>query len=160
MPDRFDTALTDAVKAYVGRAAHILERLAGTPDPEALLAVRLAEDAFPTGLHFAVAIQYAARALCPPAGRALPDFPEEPNLPVLRAFAADVSALIENIGPDDLTRTVTHAAGLAELTHTPADYIARYAFPNMIFHLSIGYAGLRLGGIDIGKADFDGLHRY
>jgi len=46
---------------------------------------------------------------------------------------------------------------MAELTGDPTDYIARFAFPNMLFHLSAGYAGLRHGGMQIGKADFDGL---
>ncbi len=155
-----DAALVEAVKAYVGRAAHILEKVAKEPGAERLLTLRLADDAFETALHFAIAIQYAARALCPPAGRDVPEFPEVLSLPVLMDLARDIAALIDDIGPGDLTVPVTHKAGLAELTHAPADYLSRYAFPNMIFHLSMAYAGLRLGGMAIGKVDFDGLHEY
>ena len=155
-----DQTLVEAIKTYVQRAEHILECVAKEPAAERLLAVKLAEDAFDTALHFAVAIQYAARALCPPAGRNVPEFPETLSLSVLMDLARNVASRIADIGPADLTHTVTHTAGLANLTHSPSEYIARYAFPNMIFHLTMGYAGLRLGGMNIGKADFDGLHRY
>ncbi len=32
--------------------------------------------------------------------------------------------------------------------------------PNFLFHLSMGFAVLRAGGLEIGKGDFDGLHEY
>ncbi len=155
-----DAALVAAVKVYVERATHILNKVAKEPGAERLLAVKLADDGFDTAMHFAVAIQYAARALCPPAGRDVPPFPETLSLAVLLDLARDIAAQIEDISPRDLTDSVTHQAGLAKLTHPPDEYIARYAFPNMIFHLSMAYAGLRLGGMAIGKADFDGLHQY
>jgi hypothetical protein len=32
--------------------------------------------------------------------------------------------------------------------------------PNFLFHASMAFAILRANGIEIGKADFDGLHDY
>lgn len=157
---RFDAALCHAIKAYVGRATHVLEIVAKQPDPDALLAKKLAEDTFSTAMHMAVAIGYAARALCPPAGVQLPPFPDTQHLADLQTYAADVARHIADITHENLTQDVSHRAGEAELHHDPATYIARYAYPNMIFHLSMAYAGLRHAGVTIGKADFDGLHIY
>ena len=55
---------------------------------------------------------------------------------------------------------MAHRAGEAALEQGAADYVARFALPNLLFHLAIAYAALRAGGVPLGKADFDGLHRY
>ena len=159
-PDRFAAALVGSIHHYLERTAHLLERVSREPDPVALLDSRLAPDAFETGLHLAIAIQFAARALCPPAGREVPDIPEPPTLAELVAYRRDVSERLAPIASADLARSVSHVAGEAELTQEAADYIARFAFPNMLFHLGQAYAGLRHAGMAIGKADFDALHAY
>ncbi|WP_159808405.1 DUF1993 family protein [Litoreibacter roseus] len=155
-----DDATVETVKYYLSRADHILVRLSDETDPDTLLAVRIAPDMFDTGFNFAIAIQFAARALCPPAGLDVPEIPDRYTCETLRKFADEIADLIAPIRATDLVRDVSHAAGDAELCQTAADYVTRFALPNMIFHLSLAYAGLRHGGMDIGKADFDGLHRY
>ncbi|MCR9195566.1 MAG: DUF1993 domain-containing protein [Hyphomonas sp.] len=153
-------ATTQSIKYYLDRTEHLIARCAQDHDPDRPLAIRLAPDMLDTGFNFALAIQFAARALCPPAGLAVPEIPDIRTCETLLRFKRDVSDLIAPIGVDDLARTVDHTAGDAALTQASADYVARFAVPNMIFHLSIAYAGLRHGGMDIGKSDFDGLHAY
>lgn len=152
--------LVEAVRHYLDRAGHVLGRLEREPEAERLLDVRLAPGMFEVGLNLAVAIQFAARALCPPAGREVPAIPEPPTLADLRAYHRETAALLSDVRPGELTRTVAHTAGEAELRQGPADYVARFALPNMIFHLGMAYAGLRHAGMALGKADFDGLHAY
>ncbi len=153
-------ATTETVKYYLDRIEHILVRLSQADEPDRLLAIRLSPDMFDTGFNVAVAIGFAARALCPPAGLGVPEIPDEYTCESLLQFKNEVSDLIAPITADDLTNPVSHIAGKAELDQDPADYVARFAIPNMIFHLSLSYAGLRHGGMSLGKADFDGLHIY
>lgn len=155
-----DDATTETVKYYLDRIGQILEKLSQLDDPAKLLAIRLAPDMLDTGFNFAIAIQFAARALCPPAGIAVPEIPDEYTCESLLKFKNETANLIGPIAAQDLQESVSHTAGEAMLTQTPADYVARFALPNMIFHLSVSYAGLRHGGMEIGKADFDGLHIY
>ena len=156
----FDDAALAAVRHYLDRVEHILTRLSDRDDRDALLATRIAPDAFETGFHFAVATQFAARALCPPAGRIAPSVPEECTCENLLAFVEEVRKAISPIRPDELAGRVTHEAGDAELELDAAEHVLCFAFPNMLFHLSLAYAALRQKGMGIGKADFDGLHVY
>jgi hypothetical protein len=153
-------SVPNAVRHYLGRTADIVSMLAHESEAKQLLAIRLAPDMLETGIQFAVAIRFAARALCPPSGLEVPNFPDEITCNTLLAFASEISAIIAPIRAADLTLLVSHTAGNAELIQLPAEYISSFALPNMIFHLSMGYAGLRHGGFKIGKADFDGFHIY
>ena len=78
----------------------------------------------------------------------------------LRTLHAQVREAVEAAPAIDWMRTVEHVAGDAELKQPAADYVARFAFPNMLFHFGQAYAGLRHAGLNLGKTDFDGLHRY
>lgn len=160
-PGAFAAAAPDAVKYYLGRARRLLDRVAREPDRDRLLAVRLAPDMFDTAFQFAVAIGFAGRALLPAAGRAgPPPAPEDPTLDDLLAWHETVEALIDPVRAGDLSATVAHRAGEADLVQATPGYVTCFALPNMLFHLSMGYAGLRHGGMDVGKADFDGFHVY
>lgn len=153
-------ALVATVTHYLNRTEYLLKRLKAEKESRFLLRVRLAPDMFDTGLNFALAIQFAARAVCPPAGRDIPEIPAERTVPILLDYKAEIARLVGSVRTADLTDLVAHRAGAADLVQEPTDYIARFALPNMIFHLSLAYAALRHGGMQIGKADFDGLHAY
>lgn len=75
-------------------------------------------------------------------------------------YKADIASLIRPIRAKDLAQPVAHQAGQAVLTQSAADYVIRFGLPNMLFHMCMGYAGVRHGGMPIGKSDFDGLHVY
>jgi len=153
-------SIPKTVKHYLERIDQILMLLESEPEAERLLSVRLAPDMFDTGFNFAIAIQFAARALCLPAKIELPDIPDTYTVATLLRFSDEVSLLIEPISEADFAPIVSHRAGDAELVQTTAEYVSCFALPNMIFHMSVSYAGLRHGGMKIGKADFDGFHIY
>ena len=139
---------------------HYLSRISGMVEavgPEALN-TQIA-DAFPASQQFSTAAGFALRIACPLAGREVPDLPQAlgPRLAVARA-------MLGAMAPTDFdgaeTRVIRHRAGFAELEQTGADFLHLYGLPNFFFHLSMGYAGLRLAGVPLGKADFDGFHSY
>ncbi|KIT14269.1 DUF1993 family protein [Jannaschia aquimarina] len=156
----FAASVPDTVKYYLGRTQRLLDRLAREPDPERLLAIRLAPDMFDTAFQFAVAIRFAARALAVPAGQDAPDIPEDATLDDLMAYCERITELCDPLGLDQMAPTVIHRAGEADLEQGVAGYVTCFALPNMLFHLSMAYAGLRHGGMGVGKADFDGFHVY
>ncbi|MEM7616068.1 MAG: DUF1993 family protein [Pseudomonadota bacterium] len=160
MQDPFAEATVASVRHYLDRVEHVLDRLSGEAEGARFLKIRLAPDMFDTGFNFALAIQFAARALCPPAGLEVPEITEDDSVAGLLRYRAEVADVIAGIRAGDLCQTVSHRAGEADLQQEPAEYVARFALPNMIFHLTLAYAGLRHGGLEIGKADFDGLHVY
>lgn len=111
------------------------------------------------------AIGFTLRSCCPLAGREIVNFSDEQiSIPSLlheidltieylrsipsEEFSFDKSSLIET------------AAGFADLTFEPMDYFLMYTFPNFMFHYCMVYAILRKSGVEIGKADFDGFHKY
>lgn len=153
-------SIPKTVKHYLDRIRQILLLLESEPEAERLLSVRLAPDMFDTGFNFAIAVQFAARALCLPAKIELLDIPDTYSVATLLRFSDEVSILIEPISDADFAPSVSHRAGDAELVQTTAEYVSCFALPNMIFHFSVSYAGLRHGGMNIGKADFDGFHIY
>lgn len=57
-------------------------------------------------------------------------------------------------------RLCTDQAGQATVTLPGEAFLSQYALPNFFFHLTSAYALLRQQGVPLGKADFDGWHRY
>ena len=160
IPTDFSQAVPDTIKYYLDRTARLIQLVSDEDDPGGLFAISLAPGMISTGLHFAVSIGFAARALCPPAGIQAPEVPQDISCTSLLEFHSSVSKLIAPIGTENLHLPVSHRAGEADLLQNPVEYVSLFALPNMIFHFSSGYAGLRQGGMNIGKADFDGFHFY
>jgi hypothetical protein len=138
---------------YLARVAAMAEK-AGSEALSAQIA-----DAFPAGQQFATAAGFALRVACPLAGREVPDLPQAlgPRLAVARAMLGAMQ-------PADFegaeTRVIRHQAGFAVLEQTGAEFLHLYGLPNFFFHLTMGYAALRVAGVPLGKADFDGFHSY
>lgn len=153
-------ATVPVVRHYLGRLDAIVAKAA-----DADLGRRLAEDVFPAGVQFRTAQVFALRAVFPTLGREVPKLAHAGQTKaVLAARSGEVRALLDPLTPADFrgagARPVTHTAGQATLTQPGADYVTRFALPNLLFHLVTGYATLRAAGVALGKADFDGLHRY
>ncbi|MEM5475358.1 DUF1993 family protein [Pacificibacter sp. AS14] len=154
-------SIIDTLIHYVDQIESLLTKIEQRPDCDGLLMMRAAPDVFPVCQQMAIAINFAARAVAPVTGRALPHFPDTPTPHALHSLTADVRELLRDVTPSDfIGQTVTHTAGHAELTQNSDDFILRYALPNMIFHFTMAYAPLRAAGLDIGKSDFDGQHSY
>lgn len=156
----YDEAIHGAIDHYLSRCGALLAILGTRPDAAALLSTRLAPDAFTTGDHLAIAIRFAGRAVGPPNGLDVPDIPEGADLAVLETYRGRIAGLIAGRRVDPMGPPVAHRAGEAELAQPPAEYVARFALPNLLFHMAMAYAALRVAGLPVGKADFDGLHEY
>lgn len=143
-------------------AAHVADR--GLPQEE-LLKAQLAPDMLPFEAQVRIAARFPSRALKPLVPR-LPDleFPEVASFAELRDDVATALEALSRVDPADLegreAEIVTDRAGLADIALPAACFVVDYALPNMLFHLSIAYAIARWEGVRLGKADFDGWHRY
>jgi hypothetical protein len=146
-------ATVPVFRHYLARVAEMVEK-AG---PEALEA-RIA-DAFPAGQQFATSAGFAVRVACPLAGREVPNLPQAlgPRLAVARAMLGAMTPA-DFTGAED--RIIRHHAGFAVLEQSGSDFLHLYGLPNFFFHLTMGYASLRVAGVPLGKADFDGFHTY
>lgn len=126
---------------------------------------KLAVDTFSAGQHFHIAQGYVQRTVFPVIGREAPSLPDKDlSANGLRNCGELVVQRLDALTPGDFEaaseRVITHRAGDADLKQNAADYVTLYAVPNFFFHLTMGYATLRQHGLEIGKADFDGHHRY
>ncbi|MFZ2751987.1 MAG: DUF1993 domain-containing protein [Lysobacteraceae bacterium] len=155
---------------YLARLAALLDlaQAHAGPDPgriNALLAARLAPDMLPLHVQVEVVSNFALRASFPLAGETVPDYGEFPaGFDGLRARIARTRRLLETLAPARFegasARVIHDRAGDAELSLPATEFLFEYALPNFFFHLTTVYAILRNCGVAVGKADFDGYHRY
>ena len=153
--DRLSTLLARARDARRGDPAGIA----------ALLDARLAPDMLPLKTQVEIVCNFALRAAFPLAGEAVPSYGEFPgDSDGLRMRIARARALLDGLAPacfeDAAGRTIRDRAGEAEVVLPAERFLFEYALPNLLFHLSMVYAILRAQGVALGKADFDGFHRY
>lgn len=148
---------------------HYLGRMRGFLDldgaREAVLTARLAPDMFTFGQQIATATGFALRTAFPLAGLPTPALPEPPlDRAGLSARIAAAQAALDGLDPSAFiqagARRIRHRAGFADLDQSGTDFLHLFGMPNFIFHTSMAFAILRANGIEIGKADFDGLHDY
>lgn len=147
---------------YLGRLMGFLDRAAPR---DAVLAARLAPDMFTCGQQIATATGFAVRTSFPLAGLAVPALPDPPpDRAGLSTRIAAAQAALDGLDPAAFagagTRRIRHRAGFADLDQSGADFLHLFGMPNFLFHSSMAFAILRANGIEIGKADFDGLHDY
>jgi hypothetical protein len=154
------TASVPVFLHYLDRAEGLLGRLRHR---EAVLTARLAPDMFTTGQQLATASGFALRVAFPLAGQAVPVLADPaPDLAGLRARIGAVRAALAALDPAAFAgaeaRRIRHRAGFAELDQDDATFLHLFGMPNFLFHTCMAFAILRSQGIEIGKADFDGLH--
>ena len=152
----------DGVALVRASALHALDRaevLLALGESAGLMEVQLGPGMWNFREQIACTAGFARRAVLPLTGAEVGevDFPDDAD--GLRAWIASVRAEVEAAeGP--VPPEIAHRAGFAELRQDPLDYAARFALPNLWFHLSMAYAILRANGVAVGKAEFDGLHDY
>ncbi len=145
---------------YIAQMQALAARASG-----ANLQARLAPDMFTGGQQMATAAGFALRVAFPLAGKAVPRMAMHgvDRAGLAQSFA-DVTAALAALDPQDFAgaeaRRITHRAGFANLDQSAPQFLHLFGMPNFIFHAAMGFAVLRAEGLDIGKADFDGLHDY
>ncbi|QGZ40394.1 hypothetical protein IP92_03258 [Pseudoduganella flava] len=148
---------------YLKRLDRLLKRIERfQPD---ISGNRLHPDMFPLLQQARTAISFALRACCPLAGREIVSFGDgEYNYENIYAELAAAIQYLAAIPPEEYgdlgARTIDTAAGFADLRMNGWDYYLTYCLPNFCFHYSMVYAIARQAGVPIGKADYDGFHKY
>ncbi len=146
-------ATVPVFRHYLGQMARMAEA-AGRAAMTAQIA-----DSLTAEQHFATATGFSLRITCPLAGRRVPDLPTAlaPRLAVARATLGAMTQA-EFDGAEQ--RTIRHQAGFADLEQSATEFLYLFGLPNFFFHMTMGYASLRQGGLVLGKGDFDGFHSY
>lgn len=145
---------------YLARLSGFLDRAASR---EAVLTARLAPDMFTCGQQIATATGFALRTSFPLAGLPVPPLADPPpDRAGLAARIAAAQAALDTLDPATFAevRRIRHRAGFADLDQSGVDFLHLFGMPNFLFHTSMAFAILRANGVEIGKADFDGLHDY
>jgi uncharacterized protein len=111
------------------------------------------------------AIGFTLRSCCPLAGREIVNFSD--NHYGITSLLVEIDLNIDylaDIPPEQYSfeayGPIETVAGFADLEFSPTDYFLMYTFPNFLFHYSMVYAIARKSGLEIGKEDFDGFHKY
>lgn len=126
---------------------------------------QLAPDMLSCGEQISIAQGFVPRMICPVVGRATVKLVRQGTSPDdLMRRHSEVMEFLGALSIEDFAkardRTIGHRAGEADLSQSATDFVTLYALPNMMFHISMAYACLRMAGLAIGKADFDGFHNY
>ncbi len=129
------------------------------------IGTRLVSDTFSAGEHLVIAQGFSLRTVFPVLGRACPTLStEEPSYTGINQRHLEISKILRKICLDDFkdseSRDVILVAGDADVTQNALEYVTHFGIPNFFFHFTMAYATLRALGIEVGKAQFDGIHEY
>ena len=154
-----DAARLSLVRASALHALDRAEALLGIAEARGMTGARVHPAMWDVLEQIGCVAGFAERAVLPMAGLPRPegDLPATPEAARARLAEARAGVLAAEGAPPG---PIAHRAGEAELAQEPEDYAARFALPNLWFHLSVAYAALRAAGAPVGKADLDGLHAY
>ena len=155
---------------YLGQLDGMLGRLAAFAAASgrsegALLGLSLSEGMFDLRQQVLIAAGFSLRALRPiaPGLAALPDA-EASSIAELRVHIAKRIDALSALEPMEINgreaMRVEERAGEARFETDALTFIAQYALPNFFFHVMAAFAILRMAGVPLGKADFDGFHAY
>jgi hypothetical protein len=155
-------ASVSVFRRHLDLTRRLLDRVAGR---EALLGARLAPDMFTCGQQIATASGFALRTAFPLAGLQVPVLEDPPpDRSGLKRRIAATQAALEGLDPAAFAgaaaRRIRHRAGFADLEQDGGAFLHLFGMPNFLFHTTMAFAILRAEGLEIGKADFDGLHDY
>lgn len=153
--------------ATVPVAKHFMTQVTGLltqANPE-LLGKQLAPDMLSCAEQISIAQGFVPRMICPLIGKSTITFVRQGmSHDDLMRRHAEVMEFLEALSAEDFEgaqdRNISHKAGEALIEQSATDFVTLYALPNMMFHISMAYACLRVAGLAIGKADFDGFHAY
>lgn len=130
-------------------------------DPLVLTSARLAPDMLPLARQIHLATDSIKGAGARLAGIEVPSFADtETTFPELQERIAKTVAFLKTLKPEQFegspTREIHFKSGKVEHHFTAEDYLLKFVFPNVFFHLTTAYAILRHNGVDLGKSDYLG----
>jgi len=135
-----------------------------TKIPQDDFSASLTDDMFSLAMNAKIATNFALRGYCPLLGLEVASFDNEKvdKVAVLDQISKTLNYLNDSIEVKNLNSQVkvTDKAGFAELNLSQPEFIHQYILPNFYFHISMVYAIAKSKGVELSKADFDGLHSY
>ena len=153
-------AAVDRLDATLRRAGEQL----GADGLEAALAQRPAPGMMPAARQAATTAQFALRIAWPLAGRRPPELRGGFDAAGLGERLAAARAHLAELPPEDFagaeTRLVRFQAGFADLELPGLAFLHEFGLPNLYFHQAMVHVALKHAGVNLGKADFDGIHEY
>ena len=150
----------------LGNLKRILEKAAAHAqakkiDESAFLAARLFPDMLPFTSQIHIATDFARGTCARLVGAEPPSI--ESNEKSFAELISRVDRSIEYVnslkaGEIDGSegREIVRKVGGKEVKFTGQEYLLMFALPNFYFHMSMAYAMLRQGGVELGKMDFIG----
>ena len=128
-------------------------------DVATYLEARLAPDMHPLTGQIQLASDAAKSSAARLAGVAPPSFPDtETTWPEVKARIAKTIAFVEGIKREQLAgredATIELPLPNGKLSFTGRDFLALFALPNFLFHVTTAYGILRSKGVPLGKLDF------
>ncbi len=126
-----------------------------------LTSARLAPDMFDLARQVMIACDVAKGCGARLSGTEAPKHEDtETTFEELKARVAKTVAFLETLSADSIDGTedkeIHIKAGPYELEFSGADFLNKWALPNMYFHITMTYSILRHNGVDVGKMDFLG----
>ncbi|KAK4040118.1 hypothetical protein C8A01DRAFT_35898 [Parachaetomium inaequale] len=139
--------------------ADLIKKAQAHPEAESLAATRLYPDMLPFSYQVLIVSNFAKKYVERLTGRALDVWADdEKTLDELVARVEKTLDLLKTVSREDIEGDAVTKVSLKIGPYGPFDattqqYVLGYAMPNIMFHLSIAYAILRMKGIELGKAD-------
>jgi hypothetical protein len=137
-----------------------LDKAATTGSEASLIEARLAPDMRPLPAQFQMASDSAKNAIARLSGIDTPAMPDtEASFSELQDRCDRTIAFIKSADPAALSAAadrevvLTFPNGMGYRFDGSA-YLTGFALPNFFFHVTIAYAILRAGGVELGKPDF------
>jgi hypothetical protein len=121
---------------------------------------RLAPDMLPFSRQIQIACDAAKNGVARLSGGEAPKFEDnEASFEQLHARISKTVAYLDTIKPGQMNGTedkeITFPVGReATKTMKGEAYLKHWVFPNFYFHVTMVYALLRAGGVDLGKGDY------
>ncbi|MDE2305131.1 MAG: DUF1993 domain-containing protein, partial [Gammaproteobacteria bacterium] len=130
-------------------------------DPAVFLQSRLFPDMLPLARQVQIACDMSKGGGARFAGVENPKHEDhEKTLPELKSRIAKTIEFLRSLKPEQMqgaeTREIELKFPTSTLNFKGLQYLNLYVLPNLYFHVSMAYALMREGGIEIGKRDFLG----
>ena len=129
-------------------------------EPSALLTARLFPDMFPLTKQVQTLCDTARRVVSRLAGIQPPSVEDsETTFDELQARISETAKFVSAHAPAALTGAITRSIEFkmqGTRTLPASQYLARFAIPNLYFHLATAYNIMRHNGVTLGKMDFLG----
>ena len=132
-------------------------------DPAVFVQARLYPDMYPLARQIQIATDVAKGCAARLSGQTPPVYEDnETTFAELQARIAKTIAFLKTFTPEQIDgteeATITLKTGGREKSFKGLPYLLEFVLPNVYFHTTTTYAILRHGGVELGKADFQGSH--